>query len=332
MPATVHVSPSARTSLRAIIVIAAVVALLVPITISVAHGASRLNYANYEHSEPLSAGMKNLSLALDTSAEVVIKTSDVGEPTVTLAGTAPRDKTPKLDVRETGDSSEVSVDGQHNFENARVEVALPAQLAKGLKLDLAGGFGTLNITGDYKEIIAKTDGGSVDVDATADRLQTSTDYGETSLTGTFGTIESKTKVGTIDGTDLRVRDHVDAVTSAGSIDLDLSNDMVPVAGIVAKTDTGTIDLSLPRLKLAQENMAAEATASKSGDEKSGDEKSGDAKDLFYRINANSQQGSVDLAQELKKYDASKSAADAKGKTVIPVSVSADTGAITIEQN
>ena len=42
MPATVLVNQSARTGLRAVLVIAAAIFLLVPIAISVAHGASRL--------------------------------------------------------------------------------------------------------------------------------------------------------------------------------------------------------------------------------------------------------------------------------------------------
>ncbi|MDN5594830.1 MAG: hypothetical protein ACTMKZ_06460, partial [Brevibacterium aurantiacum] len=161
----------------------------------------------------------------------------------------------------------------------------------------------------------------------AETLQTATDYGMTQLSGTFDTIESKTGVGTLNGSNLNVRDHVDAVTSTGTIDLDFTNDMVPMSGIVAKADEGTIDIRLPRLDLAQERMAAEAAASKDDDGSAAD-----AKDLFYRINANSNEGSVDLAKDVKKYDAARSSKDAEGKTIIPVSASTDMGTITIEQN
>lgn len=328
MPATVHVSESTRTSMRVVITIAALVVLLVPIAFSVAHGASRLNYTNLEVTKPLPASLTDLNFDLDTSASVVVKTTDTDEPSVRLTATGPRDEAPKLQVRGSGDSSTVSVDEHRRLENSRIEVILPAQTSKEMKLDFNGGFGAINIAGDYQEIVARTDGGAVEINGSADRLQTSTDYGMTSLSGTFGTIESKTDVGSLDGSNLTVRDHVDAVTSTGTIDLDFSNDAVPKSGIVAKADEGAIDIRLPRLDLVQEKMAAEAAASKSDDDGS----AGDAKDLFYRINANSNQGSVDLAKELKKYDASQDSRDAEGKTIIPVSVSADTGAITIEQN
>ncbi|MDN6135612.1 MAG: DUF4097 family beta strand repeat-containing protein [Brevibacterium sp.] len=328
MPATVHVSESTRTSMRVIITIAALVVLLVPIALSVAHGASRLNYTNLEVTKPLSTSITDLNFVLDTSASVVVKTAATDEPAVRLTATGPRDEAPKLQVSGSGDSATVSVDEHRHLENSRIEVTLPAETSKKMKLDFNGGFGAVDVTGDYQEIVAKTDSGAVDINGSADHLQTSTDYGRTSLSGTFGTIESKTEVGTLDGSNLNVRDHVDAVTSMGTIDLDFSNDMVPMSGIVAKADEGKIDIRLPRLDLAEEKMAAEAAASEADDDSAAD-----AKDLFYRINANSNQGSVDVAKDLKKYDASSHRAqDDDGKTIIPVSVSADTGTITIEQN
>ncbi|GAA1862066.1 hypothetical protein [Brevibacterium marinum] len=325
MPATVHVSESTRTSMRIIITIVALVVLLVPIAFSVAHGASRLNYTNLEVAKPLSTATTDLNFLLDTTASVTVKTAETDEPTVRLTATGPRDEAPTLRVRGSGDSSTVSVDDQRNLENARIEVTLPVETSEEMKLDFNGGYGAIDVAGDYREIVAKTDGGAVDVSGSAERVQTSTDYGMTDLSGTFDIIESKTGVGTLNGSNLNVRDHVDAVTSTGTIDLDFSNDMVPMSGIVAKADEGSIDIRLPRLDLAQERMAAESAAS-TGDS------AGDAEDLFYRISANSNQGSVDLAKDLKKYDASKDSSDAEGKTVIPVSASADMGAITIEQN
>lgn len=318
MAATVRVSESTRVSLRAIIVIAAAVLLLIPIAFSVAHGASRLNYGKTELSEPLPASLKNLKLSLDTSASVEVRTSDAEDPSVALSATGPRDRSPAMDVGTEGDSSSVSVADGEKFENTKLVVTLPAATSKEMSLDLEGGYGTFDLSGDYREVIAKTDGAAVDINGSAERLQTSTDYGATSLQGSFGTIESKTGVGTLDGVDLTVSDHVDAVTSSGTIDLDFSNDAVPESGIVAKTDEGTIDLRLPRLELAQEKIAEEGSDA--------------AKDFVYRINANSSAGDVDLSSELKKYDASKDDKDAEGKTVIPITASADAGAITIDQN
>lgn len=326
MPATVHVSESTRTSLRIILVIAALVVLLVPIAFTVAHGASRLNYTNLEVTKSLPGTVTDLKFDLDTTAEVVVKTTDTDEPTVRLTATGPRDEAPKLQVRGSGDSAVVSIDDRRHLERSRIEVEVPAENSKEMKLDFNGGFGAIDIRGDYQEILATTDGGAVNIDGSADRLQTSTDFGMTELSGTFGTIEAKTNVGTLEGSNLRVRDHVDAVTSTGTIDLDFSNDMVPMSGIVARADEGKIDLRLPRLDVVQEKMAAKAAAS------TDDDAGADAKDLVYRISANSTQGSVDLAQNLKQYDASQNAKDAEDNTVIPVSASADTGMISIEQN
>ncbi|MGO1359940.1 MAG: hypothetical protein ACTHUP_13205 [Brevibacterium aurantiacum] len=327
MPATVHVSESTRASMRVIITIAALVVLLVPIAISVAHGASRLNYTNLEVTKKLPTSTKDLNFVLDTGASIVVKTTDTDEPTVRLTATGPRDEAPKLQVRGSDNAATVSVDDHKHLEKSRIEVLLPAETSKDMKLDFNGGYGGINISGDYQEIVAKTDGGAVEVSGSAETLQTATDYGMTQLSGTFDTIESKTGVGTLNGSNLNVRDHVDAVTSTGTIDLDFTNDMVPMSGIVAKADEGTIDIRLPRLDLAQERMAAEAAASKDDDGSAAD-----AKDLFYRINANSNEGSVDLAKDVKKYDAARSSKDAEGKTIIPVSASTDMGTITIEQN
>ncbi|MDN5608956.1 DUF4097 family beta strand repeat-containing protein [Brevibacterium aurantiacum] len=327
MPATVHVSESTRASMRVIITIAALVVLLVPIAFSVAHGASRLNYTNLEVTKKLPTSTKDLNFVLDTGASIVVKTTDTTEPSVRLTATGPRDETPKLQVRGSDNAATVSVDDHKHLEKSRIEVLLPAETSKDMKLDFNGGYGGINISGDYQEIVAKTDGGAVEVSGSAETLQTATDYGMTQLSGTFDTIESKTGVGTLNGSNLNVRDHVDAVTSTGTIDLDFTNDMVPMSGIVAKADEGTIDIRLPRLDLAQERMAAEAAASKDDDGSAAD-----AKDLFYRINANSNEGSVDLAKDVKKYDAARSSKDAEGKTIIPVSASTDMGTITIEQN
>lgn len=326
MPATVHVSESTRTSMRVVITIAAIVVLLVPIAFSVAHGASRLNYGKLEVEKPLSASTTDLKFLLDTTASVTVKTTDTEKPSVRLTATGPREEAPTLQVRGSGDSSTVSIEERRHLESAEMVVTLPEKTAEAMKLDFTGGLGTIDIAGDYKEIVANTDGGAVVVNGSAERLQTSTDYGMTDLSGTFGTVESKTDVGTLNGSNLNVREHVDVVTSTGTIDLDFSNDMVPMSGIVAKADEGTIDIRLPRLDLAQQRMAAEAAASKNDDSKVGD------KDLFYRINANSTDGGVELAKDLKKYDAARVSKDAKGKTVIPVSASADVGSITIEQN
>ena len=106
-------------------------------------------------------------------------------------------------------------------------------------------------------------------------------------------------------------DRIDVVSSTGTVDLDFTNQAMPTGGIIAKTEEGSIDMRVPNLKLTSEEL---------------DE------DFFYRINATSNQGSVDLAKDLEKYDASKDPKDAEGKAIIPVSVTADTGAITIDQN
>lgn len=326
MPATVHVSESTRASMRVIITIAALVVLLVPIAFSVAHGASRLNYAKLDVTKPLSTSVTDLKFLLDTTASVTVKTTETDEPTVRLTATGPRDEAPTPQVREAEDSSTVSVDDQRNLENAQIEVTLPAKISKEMKLDFNGGYGAIEVVGDYQEIVAKTDGGAVDVSGSAERLQTSTDYGMTDLSGTFDTIESKTGVGTLNGSNLNVRDHVDAVTSTGTIDLDFTNDMVPMSGIVAKADEGTIDIRLPRLTwprrgwpprppLPRMTMAVPLTPR-----------------ICSTASTRTRMGSVDLAKDVKKYDAARSSKDAEGKTIIPVSASTDMGTITIEQN
>jgi hypothetical protein len=114
------------------------------------------------------------------------------------------------------------------------------------------------------------------------------------------------------------------VTTTGTLELDFTNDTIPSGGIVAKTEEGPIELSLPNLEIAQENMTAEA--------KEGDGETDEIEDFFYRINAKSNDGSVDLASDLDRYDAAKNPQEAEGKTLVPVSATAVTGMVTINQN
>lgn len=328
MPATVRISESARTSLRTIIIIAAAVILLIPIAVSVAHGASRLNYGSTEMSEPLPETLTDLSLDLESGASVVVKTSDDEDPSVKLTATGPRGKQPGFTVDTTGSATSVKVVDKDKFENTNIVFTLPREQAHDVKLDFTGDYGTFDISGDYREIIAGTDGGAIDVNGSADRVETSTDWGKTDLSGSFGTVDARTDVGSLDGSNLTVTKRVDAVASTGSVDLSFTDDAVPEAGISAKTEEGTIDLHLPNLDVAQEKANAEANGPKS--EISGAAAAGE--DLIYRISADSNQGSVDLADELKKFDASKNSKSEDGKKVIPVSATADTGRVTIVQS
>ena len=330
MPATVLVNQSARTGLRAVLVIAAAIFLLVPIAISVAHGASRLDYTKVESSEELSASARDIRFSLDTGASIKVRTTDADTATVTLTGVGPRDDVPQLRVDEVNGESVVTVDDKKVFENARIDVAVPKATSKDTNLNFDGGLGEVDVLGEFNDVKADTDAGSISLNGDFQQVQTTTDWGQTRLKGSFGSIEVKSDVGTLEGSDLKVRDRVDATTSTGSIDLDFSNEMVPASGITAKADEGRIDIRLPRLDLVKEHMSAEAAGPDDGREGSDD--GAEVKDLFYRINATSNQGSVDLAKDLEKYDASKDPKDAEGKAIIPVSVTADTGAITIDQN
>ena len=66
--------------------------------------------------------------------------------------------------------------------------------------------------------------------------------------------------------------------------------------------------------------------------KEGDGETEEVEDFFYRINAKSNDGSVDLASDLDEYDAAKNPQEAEGKKLVPVSATADTGMVTITQN
>lgn len=311
MPATVRISESARRGLRTVLIILAAVVLLVPVVVTTAHGASRLNYGKIESSEPLPTTMKELKVNLAMGASVDVRTADDADAAVELSATGPRDSAPDFTVDANGDVAEVVLTDEKKFENTRITVTVPRETARDLKLGLDGNYGAFDVDGDFAEIVADTDGGALNVTGSADRMRTSTDWGATSFEGTFGTVEAKTGVGAIDGENLTVTDHLDAVTSTGTLDLDFTDETVPSGGIKAKTEEGPINLQLPNLSLANEN---------SDD------------DFSYRITAKSNDGSVDLASELKKYDVSEDPKDAEGKTLVPISATADTGTVTVNQN
>ncbi|WP_210603467.1 hypothetical protein [Brevibacterium oceani] len=311
MPATVRISESARLGLRTVLIILAAIVLLIPVIVTAAHGASRLHYGKLESSQALPETMKELKVGLSMGASVDIRTDDDADPTVELRATGPRDAVPDLTVDSRGGVAEVGLDDEKKLENTRITVTVPTEVARDLKLGLDSNYGTFDVDGDFAEISADTDGGALTVSGSADRIRTSTDWGATSLEGTFGTVEAKTGVGAIDGEDLTVTDHLDAVTSTGTLDLAFTDEAIPSGGISAKTEEGPIELRLPNLKLANEK----------GDE-----------DFVYRINAKSTDGSVDLASDLKKYDVSEDPKDDEDETLVPISATADTGTVTVNQN
>ena len=324
MPATVRISETARLGLRSVLIILAAVVLLVPIIVTTAHGASRLDYGRIEANEALPEAMKELKMKLDGGAAVDIKAADVDEPTVKLTATGPRHSSPGLKVGGRGETAEVTVDDRTKRENTRITVTVPAADSKDLTLDFAGDYGTFDVDGDFAGITADTDGGTLNIDGSAEQVRTSTDWGATYLRGTFGTVESTTEVGALEGEELTIDDRIDAVTTTGTLELDFTNDAIPSGGIIAKTEEGPIELRLPNLELAQKNMAAEA--------KEGDGETEETADFFYRISAKSNDGSVDLASDLDRYDAAKDPQEAEGKTLVPISATADTGMVTINQN
>ncbi len=338
MPATVQLNPSTRSSLRALIVVAAIIVLLIPVGITVAHGVSRLGYGRIEVSEPLPTSVKDLQISLDSGADVVVKATDTSAPSVTFTGTGPRGQAPTLDVREGGTSAVVSVDDQQHIEDPRLEVLVPADTSKDLGLDLNGGFGGIDIAGDYREIVTRSEGGDIEINGSADLVRTSTNWGSTDLYGTFGTLEAKTEAGSIDGSSLGVGNRVDVATATGEISLDFSNEMAPLSGIVAKASNGDITLRLPRLDVARANMAAAAPTEGTAPEGTGPEGVGTdpaealPQELLYRITADSTDGDVSLAKDLEQYDASQDAKKSEGTGVIPVSVTTETGDVDIDQN
>jgi hypothetical protein len=311
MPATVRISESARLGLRTILIILAAVALLIPVAVTAVHGASRLHFGKFEASEPLSTTMKELKVNLTMGATVDVATDDDADPTVELSGTGPRDETPDLNVKSNGDTAEVVLGSEDRFENVKMTITVPTDIARDLKLNLDGSYGNFDVDGDYSDIVADTNGGALSVNGSADRLKSSTDWGATSFEGAFGTVESKTGVGAIDGENLTVDDHLHATTSTGTVDLDFTDDAVPAGGVTAKTEEGEIEMRLPNLGFANDKAD---------------------KDFFYRINAKSNDGSVDLASDLKKYDVSEDSKEAEGKTLVPISATADTGTVTVNQN
>lgn len=311
MPATVRISESARVGLRAVLIILAAVVLLVPVIVSTAQAASRLDYGRIESSEPLPKAMKELKIGLDSGGAVDIKTADVAEATVKLTGTGPRDSSANLEVDSRADTAEVAVKNGGKLENTRLTVTIPTSEAKDLALDFDGNYGRFDVTGDFAEINADTGGGTANVTGSAEKVRTTSDWGATYLDGDFGTVSAKTGVGAIEGENLTVSDRIDVVSSTGTVDLDFTDQAMPTGGIIAKTEEGSIDMRVPNLKLTSEELD---------------------KDFFYRINAKSNDGTVDLASDLKKYDVADDPKEAKGKILVPISATADTGTVTVNQN
>lgn len=353
MPATVLITESTRRTVRTLLVIAAIVVVLIPLSLVTASGASRLGYTRVEASESLPGGIDELRLELDTGAPVTVSASRDAEPSITLTGVGPRAETPSLDIRSSGASTTVAVSETSYLENSQIQITLPSEDAKAMSLQIDGEAGSIDVDGEYKDITTSSDSASVTVHGSAERVTATTDWGGITVSGVYDSLDLRADTGTIDGYDLTVRDKVDASATIGEISLGFTNDSAPLSGISATTDEGAIDVSLPRLDMVERRMAADDSATPTGraadgptgskddasaDQKDGSEPAGDGQDstasakaLVYQINAASSSGSVDVARSLRGYDVGRKA-DLTGKTVIPVTVTTDIGMVTVDQN
>jgi hypothetical protein len=227
-------SPAGRTGLRAILVIAAVLLMLLGLgalaAVAVGVGSTRV----VADSQPLSATMRTLTV--DTGAvpmSVEIETdADAREPRADLrfVGTADSGDH-SLDIATAGSDTRISLQGSTPdwlewAQAGRLTIVLPPQLSQRLTVTTEQQLGVLKVQADLDRLIARSTGGAV------------------ILEGSARVIEADVRQGAVISDDpVRVRESFSANVTEGDIDVTFRDE--PPRSIKAETSNGDVALDLP---------------------------------------------------------------------------------------
>jgi hypothetical protein len=256
-------SPSGRTGLRALMVIAASLILLVGLggltAVAVGVGNTRV----IADSQPLPTTMRTLTVdtgAVPMSVEIT-SDSDAREPRAELRFVSTSDRGDQsLDI-SAGPDTWISVRGSSPdwlewAQAGQLVVTVPPQLGQQLTVTTEQQLGVLNVNADLDHLVARSSGGAVILDGSARVIEAEVRQGAV-VSENPVTVRESFSANVIDG-DIdvlfgeRAPRNIEATTSTGDVTLDLPGAGPFLVTAIADTQNENTDVRVPQTSDAAE--------------------------------------------------------------------------------
>lgn len=300
-----RLSKGGRTGLRTTVAIVGALALLIPTAGLASTGYSLATLSHDTSTAQLPADAQALTIEVGNASVEVTVTESVDQPAVTFERTGHRVRAAATQVEEADGTVRVTVPDQKHSgprwlpdvgREDRLRVDLPAAYAEDLDLDVTSRWGFTEVTGAFATAHIESEGGAIHLDVDAQDVSAQTSTGLIDVTGTMDTLRMVSSQGYLGTWDANVARSLVAQTATGAVSLQLGSDAVPAEGVEALTETGSIDIGLPR----ESFITAEDFQG-------------------YAVDARTQTGNTDIRVR-------PAAADAHA---IPIRASAQTGTVTV---
>lgn len=302
-PGPAGMNPGARLVIRLIIAVIACIALILPLTGAIIDFTKRVN--TYETSETVDLPETMSELVVDASnarVRIVTTPGKTGSVSFHYRGSSAED--PAVSVNVSGGVTTVGLTGLgdsmlgSNNDRVTLTVEVPESQAQELDVTSTSNFARTSIDGTYRGIIAETNSGYLEADVVADSLRLQTSTGAVRASGSVGTADFDTQFGAVEIDDLSVAKKLTVDTDTGGVEARLGTRTLPTEGIDINGDTGAVELFVPEIVDVEDT---EATG--------------------YRLDTRSTNGSVQIAID---------EAPAADEVVIPITVNATSGSVSIE--
>lgn len=302
-PGPAGMNPGARLTIRLIIAVIACIALILPLTGAIIDFTKRVNTFETSESAALPETMSELVVdASNARVRIVTTQAKTGSASFHYRGASAEDPAVSVDV--SGGVTTVGLTGLgdsmlgSNNDRVTLTVEVPESQAQELDVTSTSNFSHTAIDGTYRSVVAETNTGFLEADVVADSMRLQTSTGAVRASGQVGTADVDTQYGAVEIDDLSVSTKLTVDTDTGGVEARLGTRTLPTEGIDINGDTGAVELFVPEIVDVEET---EATG--------------------YRLDTRSTNGSVQVAID---------EAPAADEVVIPITVNATSGSVSIE--
>ncbi|MFB9775766.1 DUF4097 family beta strand repeat-containing protein [Brevibacterium otitidis] len=264
-----NVSSSARTGIRTVVAIVAVLAIVVPLSIGSVIFAEVVRTHQYTDLQSFAPTSDELLVDMPVG-RVEVVTGEVSEVEVAFefVGTT---ENPSLSIDEDDQRTRISV--EHAEETSRtsghydsfLSVTVPEKEAETMGVEVRSDLAALWLSGTFETVTASSGIGAIDAsDLTTKKLSIDSGTGAISLDGRHEVVEVSSDLGAVNASDLVVTDQLSVDTESGLIDVSLDKATLPRSGVDLSTENGFIDLAVPRIGDVVETDAVGYTVSSTG--------------------------------------------------------------------
>lgn len=248
---------SSRIGWKIAIVIAAVLALIVPLGVLAVTMVASASYEHRTQNGAIPEDIDRLEINTNLAEVTVVDSAEIGDrdmpPESQVTGwfdaryrqhKDDSESASPVKVQKSGSTAVVDIKPQ-NKRGAEVTIGLPKDLAEKLAIDLNLSRGALYVDGKYKDIAASIRGGAVEVEGEAEKLAVDIKGGEADVDGVFDDASFKVQGGEVGAEHLDAKKKVSVNVTAGSADLQLGPNSQPADGVDLRVAAGSASLLVP---------------------------------------------------------------------------------------